>query len=119
MKLLTTIKPRRSGEVAVVGEDGQKYVFEADAELGGALTCDVTDEVTVARLLVLGEFEPANPDDADAAVAIYNQARQSGVPDDADDSDEDEDFSEMPAGGLPLEANTPPVPKKPRKRADA
>jgi hypothetical protein len=117
MKLLTTIKPRRDGTVSVVGEDGQKYVFQPDAEMGGALTCEVTDQSTVARLLVLGDFEPADPDDVDDALSIYAKARQSiaqGATGTADTDDED-DFTETPNGGLPVEAETPPAPRKPRK----
>lgn len=118
MKLLTTIKPRRDGTVSVVGEDGQNYVFKPDAEMGGALTCEVTDQSTVARLLVLGDFEPANPDDVDDALSIYAKARQSiaqGATGTAEVDDDEGDFTEQPNGGLPVEAETPPAPRKPRK----
>lgn len=108
MKLHTSIPPRRDGTVKVTGQDRQTYVFEADAD--GELSCDVADEATLAWMLATGNFYPANPDDAERALGLVKAATAAVEPDDADDFDD-----EAVPDALPVEAETPPSPKRARK----
>ena len=114
MKLQTYITPRKDGTINVVGDDGQKYVFTADTD--GALTCDVHCESTIARLLASGDFEPVNADDFDKAIELSKVgAGQDEF--DIDPDDIDGEFSEEVApGGMPVEANTPPVARKAKQK---
>lgn len=114
MKLQTFIKPRTDGTVIVVGEDSQKYVFKADAD--GGLICDVTDEATVARLLAIGTFEPVDADDFDKAIEL-SKAAADLAGQDADDEGDDDFTEEVSPGGLPVEANTPPIARKKKAKA--
>lgn len=117
MKLQTSIPPRRDGTVRVTGKDGRPHVFMLDDE--GELTCDVADEATVAFLLESQHFWPADPEDAERAMALVKkpQAEESGEADDEEGvADGDE---EMPANALPVEANTPPVRRKPGPKPKA
>lgn len=113
MKLQTAIPARRDGTVIVQGLDGQRYVFTKDQD--NELSCDVTDDATVAHLLAGKNFWPADERDAEAALKLLDAA---------DDSDGDADFDDEDdeADGLPQEANTPPQRiakpgRKPRKAA--
>lgn len=106
MKLHTSIPPRRDGTVKVTGQDSQTYVFEVDAD--GELSCDVTDEATLAAMLSTDNFYPADPADAEAAADLM-----VGQDEEADDEPEEADESEE--GALPVEAETPPSPKRARK----
>ena len=113
MKLQTAIPARRDGTVIVQGLDGQRYVFTKDQD--NELSCDVTDDATVAHLLAGKNFWPADERDAEAALKLLDAA---------DDSDDDADFDDGDddADGLPHEANTPPQRiakpgRKPRKAA--
>ena len=116
MKLSTEIKPRSDGTLSVVGEDGKTYVFK-----GEPLECDIEHEPTVARLLKLDTFFPANDDDQDAALALL-KAQGDGL-DDGDDGDDDGELDDdgdlkSDPNALPLEANTAPkapAPTKPPK----
>jgi hypothetical protein len=101
MKLQTSIPARRDGTVRVLGQDRQTYVFAAGPD--GELIGDVTDEATIAFLLAGGLFWPANPEDFDAALSLAKQAEPV----------EDDDEDGMDA--LPVEAETPPAPKRARK----
>ena len=101
MKLETSILPRRDGMVSVQGLDGKSYVFKPDAE--GFLTGEVEDSGTVAHLLTLGTFYPANEDDHAEAAALITKP----VPEEGDDLDETDDDEAM-LDGLPIESNTPP-----------
>ena len=115
MKLITSIQPRRNGVVIARGDDGRAWEFKPGED--GELSCDVTDEATVARLLATGSFYPASETDLDAALQMALQA-QGGDVDEDDDEDEGEG-SDLEA--LPVEAQTPVRPaRKPRKaKADA
>lgn len=104
MKLHTSIPPRRDGTVKVTGQDRQTYVFEADAD--GELSCDVTDEATLAAMLGTDNFYPADPADAEAAADLV-----VGQDEEADDEPEEGDDE----SALPVEAETPPSPKRARK----
>lgn len=126
MKLQTSIKPRRNGTVNVAGLDGKTYTFVADDT--GALVCDVDHDPTVAHLLKLRDFEPADLGDFGAAEAMLKGAAAGDGDDDSDDDVDDDDpedapgaLDEAPAGGLPVEANTPPKarPGKGGKKARA
>lgn len=116
MKLQTSIAPRRDGKVLVLGQDRQTYVFVAGED--GELTCDVTDEATVAMLLATQKFWPADPEDAERALSLVKkpQADEQG---DADEDDDDADDDEAVANALPVEANTPPVRRKPGPKPKA
>jgi hypothetical protein len=109
MKLITNIKPRRDG-VVHANVAGQAYTFKADE--AGDLVCDVDDKEALAALLATGNFAPYEEGDMAAAVQI---ARASNGTDSEDDDDLEDD--DIPAGSLPLEANTPPaaIPGRGRK----
>lgn len=108
MNLQTSIAPRRDGTVRVSGLDRQIYVFAPGPD--GELTCDVTNVSAVAALLATQNFWPADPEDADHALDLVKKTTQ---PEGGDD-DEDDDEEEV-ADALPVEANTPPAPKRAKK----
>lgn len=110
MKLLTSIKPRRDGVVRATFAD-KTYTFAADAS--GDLVGDVDDREALAALLATGNFAPYDEGDLAAAVQI---ARGSNADAEGDEDEFDGD-DEIPAGSLPLEANTPPaaIPGRGRK----
>jgi hypothetical protein len=110
MKLQTSIKPRRDGTVRAQGLDGVTYVFTPGED--GELTADVTDEATVAFLLRTQNFWPADPEDAERAMDLVKSNESDG--EDGEDESEDED-DEPSVDALPVEANTPPAPKRARK----
>ena len=122
MKLHTSIPPRRDGTVKVKTPAGSDYVFVADAE--GELACEVADEADLTWMLKTQHFYPAEAADTSAAVELVKaaQAEEEGD-EDAEDEEEDDDGAEVVNGGLPVEANTPPVPPKrpgrPRKTPQA
>lgn len=108
MKLQTTITPRRDGTVRVVGEDGQKYDFKADAD--GALVCDVKDDATVSKLLAQGDFEPVDEEDFGKALELTRKAAPAADgEDDGEGDDGDDDGDEGSSGGMPVESHTPPA----------
>ena len=100
MKLQTSIKPRKDGNVLATGENGKTYAFQPDEN--GDLVCDVDHEPTIALLLRTEFFTPV--DDGDFAAAIELTAEVPG-PDEIDDPDDESD-----PDALPVEANTPPAP---------
>lgn len=106
MKLQTSIQPRGDGTVVVVGEDGKDHVFKTDED--GALVCDVDDEATVSKLLLLGDFEPVNEEDYADALSLTRKSAEEDPEDDAVDETSD-------PNALPIEANT--APKAPAKKA--
>lgn len=107
MKLTTTILARRDGTVRLVDLTGAPLVFKAE-EMSGPLVADVTDEATIAHLLISGNFEPADSADFDMASSMV---RSSLPDDDIEDEDGDEDDGdEDDVGGLPVESNTPLAP---------
>ncbi len=124
MKLHTSIPPRRDGTVKVTGQDRQTYVFEADAN--GDLSCDVADEADLAMMLATDNFYPADPEDANRAADLLQQADKADEGQDAgdsgadgDDSGEPEDEGDEPVNenAMPVEANTPPAPARARRAA--
>lgn len=100
MKLQTSIQPRRDGTLKVSGQDRQTYEFAPGPD--GELTGDVADEALVAQLLSTGNFWPADPEDIDSALKLVNDS-------DAEDPEDDPDAA---ADGLPVEAGTPPAPRR-------
>lgn len=110
MKLQTSIPPRRDGTVKVLGKDRQTYVFVAGED--GELTGEVTDDATVAFLLESQNFWPADPEDAERALNLVKKPSTEG--EDGEDGDDGEDDEGAPPA-LPIEAETPPSPKRPRK----
>ncbi len=112
MKLQTSILPRRDGTIRLLGQDGKTYVFEADE--AGDMVCDVTDEATVAHVLdTRGDFFwPHDEADFDAAEKIVDQFTAKVEPDEEDGPEDDDEGIIDPEsnGGLPVEANTEPVP---------
>ena len=107
MKLQTSIKPRRDGTVSVLGQDRQTYVFAAGPD--GELTADVADEATVAHLLATGNFWPADEADQEQALELVKQAQKT-------DEDEGDEEDEADDNALPVEAETPPAPRRGRAR---
>ena len=108
MKLQTSIIPRRNGTINLLGEDGQTYVFQADAS--GDVVCEIADEPTIIHLLgSRGEFFwPASEEDYAEAKALLDAA-DVDVDDLDHDGREDDDDLALPPGADPLEeANTPP-----------
>lgn len=99
MRLQTSITPRKDGTVRVTGADGALFTFAAGDD--GELCCDVTDHVTVAKLLATHNFWPAHAADMDAAIALV--ASPDDEAEDADDHDDD---------AAPVEANTEPRKKR-------
>jgi hypothetical protein len=84
MKLQTTIAPRRDGTVIVRGHKGQEFKFTPDEH--EELTCDVADEMLVAKLLASGNFFPADESDFAVATALVQSAVEPPVePDEPDD----------------------------------
>ena len=112
MKLQTSIAPRRDGVVRVLGQDRQTYVFAPGPD--GELTCDVTDVATVAALLATQNFWPADPEDTDHALDLVKKTTQPEGGEPGGDDDEDDDEEDV-ADALPVEANTPPAPKRAKK----
>jgi len=108
MKIETTIKPRRNGTVNVV-IDGVTYLFAEDDQ--GRLVADVESEEHLSYLLGLGDFLPADEDDFEVAQGLID----SQDDDEEGDDDGDEAIGEGDLSALPLEENTPPSGKKPRK----
>lgn len=114
MKLVTNIKPRTDGTVIARDASGVPHVFKADET--GALVCDIADKAFISRLLSQndgGDFEPADPADFDEAEKLIPR-QDAGDGDEGDDEGDLElgEDDEAPAGGLPLEANTPAAPDK-------
>lgn len=104
MKLETIIKPRRDGTVlARFGE--VLYTFVAGED--GTLACDVTDDAHVAHLLNTGNFYPADPESFEEAAAL--------VADPADEG-EDEADDEGDENAAPVEAGTPPVARRKKRK---
>lgn len=108
MKLQTSIKPRRDGVVNVTGVSGRTYVFAADAD--GDLCAVVEDQADLARLLVLGDFFPANADDNQAALALLKTAAPAD-PDAGDDLGEDDEPDDDPVDmdAAPIEVAKAPI----------
>ena len=131
MKLQTSIPPRRDGTVRHTGQDRRTYVFEAGPD--GELSCDVDDPHEVAKLLATGMFWPENPEDFEQALSIAKKPEggqgKSGAGGDEDsddgddgeiDSDEADDADDAAVlTALPVEANTPPVRRKPGPKPKA
>lgn len=105
MKLQTSIKPRNDGTVTVSGLNGAQYVFAMDTD--GELTCEVDHAPTVKHLIEGGLFFPCEEADFENALAI-------AIP--QSELSEADDFEDM-GGGLPIEANTPPVPARGGRKA--
>lgn len=113
MKLATTIPPRRDGTVIARGATGEAHVFRRGDS--GDLECDVTDLDLVASLLSGGLFYPVDPADYDAALRLSGDADDSDGDGDSDaDADDDGEGEDDVAGGQPIEAETPPKPRRGR-----
>ena len=115
MKLATTIPPRRDGTVIARGATGEAHVFRRGDS--GDLECDVNDLDLVASLLSGGLFYPVDPADYDAALRLSGDADDSDDDDDGDsdaDADDDGEGEDDVAGGQPIEAETPPKPRRGR-----
>lgn len=117
MKLQTSIPPRRDGTVKANGQDRQTYVFVADDS--GDLTCDVTDEATVAQLLDSKMFWPADPAEMDKALTLIKKPAGNDQDTGGDGNDDSPDDDPVDLSALPIEANTPPVPAARKTAAKA
>jgi len=116
MKLATTIPPRRDGTVIARGATGEAHVFRRGDS--GDLECDVTDLDLVASLLSGGLFYPVDPADYDDALRLSGDVGADGDGDGEDDADADGDGDgdgeDDVGGGQPIEAETPPKPRRGR-----
>lgn len=110
MKLETSIPMRADGTVVVHGLDKQDYEFKLDAE-SGMVVCDIEHTETLAHLLSLGGFFPANEADHEKASALMEKKPDEVVDQEGDD-DEDDIVNE---NALPIESATPPAPSKKAK----
>lgn len=115
MKLETSIKPRADGSVRFIGLDGILYVGQFDSA-SGLLIVDVNHEPTLAWLLRTGNFFPANEADHDKAAVLIDLIKDPS----AEDEDEPDDLEddEVDPNALPLEAGTPPAPRKKKAKAE-
>jgi hypothetical protein len=116
MKIETSTPLRRDGTVIVSGLDGVSYVFKPDEE-SGMVVCDVDHEPTVAHLLRVGTFFPADEADHEKAAALIDLI-QSPAGDDEDDGSDDDEDEEVDPNALPVEAGTPPAPRKKKAKAE-
>jgi hypothetical protein len=114
MKLETSHKLRLDGTVIVTGLDKKDYVFEPDAD--GMVSCEVEHKETVAHLLKLDGFFPADEADHEQAAALLEQTSDSDA-----EGDDGDDTDDKPANtnALPIESNTPPasIPKVNKTKA--
>jgi hypothetical protein len=111
MKLETTIAARRDRTVtAAIGSE--KYVFQKNEQ--GCLVAEVTEESHIAYLLGTGDFLPVDDEDFEAASKMVAQANEDDG-EESDDSDESDDPEDEIAVAPPVEENTPPSGRKPRK----
>lgn len=102
------------------GATGEAHVFRRGDS--GDLECDVTDLDLVASLLSGGLFYPVDPADYDAALRLSGDVGADADADadgdsdaDADaDADGDGDGEDDVGGGQPIEAETPPKPRRGR-----
>lgn len=112
MKIEAAIQPRRDGTVKAT-LDAVEYVFSKDDQ--ERLVCDVENKKHIADLLNTGNFIPADEGDFELAAAL--SAPPVGDEDDDDDDmpgGTDVDSESIPAVP-PVEENTPPSTRKPRK----
>lgn len=108
MKLETSHMLRLDGTVIVTGLNKRDYIFAPDAD--GMVSCDVDHKETVAHLLTLGGFFPANEADHEKAAELIEQTGKNGLNDQEHDGDGDEEDDDKPnPNALPVEANTPPA----------
>jgi len=103
MKLHTSVAARRDGSVWVDGLDGRPFLFTPDD--GGELACFVDHAPTIAHLIATGHFWPADERDFEKAVLLANAASVAS----SDDDDADDPAA---LDALPIEAETPPTPKR-------
>jgi len=115
MKLETSIAMRADGTVLVHGLNKKDYEFKLEAD-SGMVVCEVDHPETLAHLLRLGEFFPANESDHDKAASMIDLLQESADVD-GDESGEDED-DDIDPNAQPLEAGTPPAPKKKKAKAE-
>lgn len=106
MRLHTSIPPRKDGTVTVAGLDRKTYRFTPGED--GQLSGDVEHEPTVVVLIASRQFWPVDEADFDDAMRLAKQ-RDDG------DTFPDDDDDEIPAGGMPVELDTPPAPPKAAK----
>lgn len=112
MKLEANIAPRRDGTVKAEFNK-TTYIFAEDEQ--GRLVADIGIDEHIAELLNTGNFIPADEEDFEVAAAIAAPP----VDDEEDDEEEmqggiDVDPDSIPAAP-PVEENTPPSRRKPRK----
>lgn len=124
MKLLTTIQPRSNGtviytEMLDTGKPGRSFIFERDTD-SGELIADVDDDELVGKMLASDNFQPFEEDDfaraeelmAAAQAKAVDRVLKTGRGGKVVSQDADDTFTETLNGGLPVEANTRPVPAR-------
>lgn len=118
MKLETSITPRKDGTVRVRGIDKNEYTFALDAETG-MVACDIEHPETLAHLLSLGGFFPADEADHEKAASLIDMVNSTGEIDgDGPDELDGDDDEEANPDALPVEAGTPPAPRKKKAKAE-
>jgi len=115
MKLETSIPMRADGTVIVHGLDKTDYVFALE-EATGMVVCEVGHEETVSHLLRQGGFFPADEADHELAANLLEQDQETG--EDDQDEDGDDEQEEADENALPVEAGTPPAPRKKKAAAE-
>lgn len=121
MLIETEIPARKDGTVALRIAGVEPIIFAADKD--GRLVAEIEGDELIDQVLALNGFFPYDEDDFPAALNAIN----SGSPVVDDDEGGDglglDGDDELPAGGAPVEANTPPkqpkAPKQPRTARQA
>lgn len=109
MRLETTIPPRTDGTViARFGED----VYRFTSDNNGTLACEVGNPEHVTFLLNTGNFYPASEADYAAATALLKQDEDMEEPADVYDDDDDD----VDPNAAPIESETPPAPRRGRRK---
>jgi hypothetical protein len=117
MKLETSIALRNDGTVRVAGLDKKTYVFKLDPE-SGMVSCDVDHPETLAHLLRVGTFFPADMADYEQAESMLDLNKAPDAGGEGDDGQDDDDEDEADPNALPVEAGTPPAPRKKKAKAE-
>jgi len=109
MKLETNVPPRKDGTVTTqFGAD----VYRFTSDNSDAMVCEVSNPEHVAFLLSTGNFYPAYEADYAAAAALLKQNEDTEDPADVYDDDDDD----VDPNAAPIESETPPAPRRGRRK---
>jgi hypothetical protein len=112
MKLETSIQLRADGSTVMAL--GHKFVLDRQS---GLVVGDVENEEVIAALLKTGNFFPVDEADHEIAAALVDMLA-GGEKSDSDESEDDDSDDDADLNALPVEAGTPPAPKKKGKKAE-